>query len=43
MAHVSADAQTVEFLSIDPYPEVKQSIHCDERNISLKQINSLNE
>ena len=25
MAHVSADAQTVEFLSIDPYPEVKQS------------------
>lgn len=45
MAHIPADAQTFEFLSTDPYPEVKQSnstIHWDERNISLKQINSLN-
>lgn len=45
MAHIPADAQTFEFLSRDPYPEVKQSnstIHWGERNISLKQINSLN-
>lgn len=45
MAHVPTDVQTFEFLSIDPYPEVKQrnsTIHWDESNISLKQVNSLN-